>query len=382
MATDQTKSKVGVDLSRFETQISKTGFVLENSIASQLRTGGWTVISNRYYVDDHEETVREIDLVAYKATKVQDVQVYTSLIISCKKSEQNAWALLARPLDPKDPNADWWPLHAWTNDPAINYELGLQGTGKRYHDELNAGGVSEVLQLPQVEVFAFQEMDRSSGAPKNDKPIFDSITSLMKAQSYELTALPMRRKDAGPCLYQFNLLSIADTDLLRLQFDGNSVKAEPIESEHYIARYIVRKKATFSRIRFIKACGLSKHLADYDRLHVANCRWFLNQQERFYKEALKDARRTSVFAERFRTDLGWYLSYRVGRNFSANVDLTDLAVEWRKEQAAPAITAMFSNEQLEFISNDADCQLRASLALKEVYKYEGAFIFDRPEIPF
>jgi hypothetical protein len=82
-----------MDLSKLETQIGKTGFVLENRIAHELKTAGWTVISNRYYVDDSEETVREIDLVGYRVTKVQHFNVYTSLIISCKKSEANAWAL-------------------------------------------------------------------------------------------------------------------------------------------------------------------------------------------------------------------------------------------------------------------------------------------------
>ena len=54
-----------MDLAKFETQIQKTGFDLENRTAQALRTAGWTVISNKYYVDDFEESVREIDLIAY-----------------------------------------------------------------------------------------------------------------------------------------------------------------------------------------------------------------------------------------------------------------------------------------------------------------------------
>ena len=108
---------------RLPAQIAKTGFVLENRIAQLLKAAKWTVISNRYYVDDAQESVREIDLVAYQTSKVQHFDVYTTLIISCKKSETNLWALLARDINLKDPNSDWQPLHAWSNDKAITHQL-------------------------------------------------------------------------------------------------------------------------------------------------------------------------------------------------------------------------------------------------------------------
>jgi hypothetical protein len=93
-----------MELENFEKQIAKTGFPLEHKIGSLLRASGWTVINNRYYVDDQEQNVREIDLVAYKSRPVQDFRVCTTLIISCKKSEQNVWALLARKKEAYDPN--------------------------------------------------------------------------------------------------------------------------------------------------------------------------------------------------------------------------------------------------------------------------------------
>jgi hypothetical protein len=109
----------------FEDEIRKTGFVLENRVAQELKANGWTVISNKYYVDDSEETVREIDLVAYKSTRVQRFDVYTTLIISCKKSDSNAWALLARDINLKDPNSDFWPLHAQRGTADIRVAIAL-----------------------------------------------------------------------------------------------------------------------------------------------------------------------------------------------------------------------------------------------------------------
>lgn len=115
-------------------------------------------------------------------------------------------------------------------------------------------------------------MDKQTGAPRNQANIFNSLTSLMKAQSYELTSLPQRRKE--PAIYQFNLLSVVDSDLVRLHFKGTAVTATEVDSEHYIARYIIRRTPTVSRIRFLRAQAFEKTLPDYDRLHSANCKWF------------------------------------------------------------------------------------------------------------
>jgi len=156
----------------FETNIHKTGFVLENQIAQELKAANWTVISNKYYVDDAEETVREIDLVAYKTSKVQHFTVYTTLIISCKKSEANAWALLARDINLKDPNSDWWPLHVWSNDKALQFQLSNPGAARQYHEQVSQLGVAEAVATPMVEVFAFQEMSLKNGLPQNDRSIF------------------------------------------------------------------------------------------------------------------------------------------------------------------------------------------------------------------
>ena len=133
--------------------IRKTGFVLENRIASTLKQSGWTVISNKYYEDDFTSSVREIDLLAYKVSKVRQFDVYTTLLISCKKNDSNSWALLARDINLKDPNSDWWPLHAWSNDKGLQYQLAEAGCGKTYHDELAKLGVTDALSVPAVEVF-------------------------------------------------------------------------------------------------------------------------------------------------------------------------------------------------------------------------------------
>ncbi|OGT75084.1 MAG: hypothetical protein A2W76_03445 [Gammaproteobacteria bacterium RIFCSPLOWO2_12_47_11] len=370
-----------MDLKNFESEISKTGFVLENKIARLLKSNGWTVISNRYYVDDHQESVREIDIVGYRVAKVQHFDVCTTLLISCKKSESNIWALLARTIDKNDPNTDWWPLHTWTNDKALQYEISNIGFAKRYHEEMILDGLVEPLRFPEVDVFAFQEMNKVKGTPKNDSPIFNSITSLMKAQAYEQTALPNRKKT--PAIYQFNLISIIDSGLVRLKFENDNIAASSIESEHYIARYIVQKKETFSRIRFILADKFDTYIKEYESLHRKNCVYFNNLCNEFFAKSIKETKRTQVFIDIFRKRVSWFLSWQIKKNLNITVELDDLNISWRNDENIAVIAGPYTEEGEKLLNNDKLSRQKVSDALKELYRYEGKFIFSEDEyIPF
>ncbi len=46
--------------------LEKTGFGLEYTVSSILENDGWTVINNKYYIDDVQGSAREIDIIAYK----------------------------------------------------------------------------------------------------------------------------------------------------------------------------------------------------------------------------------------------------------------------------------------------------------------------------
>jgi hypothetical protein len=371
-----------LDTAKIEDQIKKTGFVLEHTLVSLLKKSNWHVINNKYYVDDYEENIREIDILAYKISKIQNISIYTTLLISCKKSESNDWALLSRDIDLKAPNNDWWPLHAWSNDKAINYKLNLKGGAKGYHEDLIERGLKHVLDLPKVEVFAFQEMDKKTGSPQNDKPIFGSITSLMKAQAYEVNSLPSRKKDAA--IYQFNLLTVVDTELVRIHFEKNEkIKAHTTDSEHYIARYIIHKEDTFARIRFIKSNKFQSYLADYDKLHKENCDWFIKTNNNFYLDILKNSDKVSILHEDFRAKLLWL--YRIFADKNNSDEFSDLSIEWLKDSNKPAIVSnSMTAEVIEKFETLSYVKKLTLEALKTVYRYEGDFIFNLPEdsIPF
>ena len=150
-------------------------------------------------------------------------------------------------------------------------------------------------------------MSKASGTPRNDKAIFSAVTSLMKAQAYELGALPKRLNK--PVVYQFNLLSVVDSDLIRLYFDGDSIETQPVNDEHYIARYIIKKQATFSRIRFMRADAFGALLPEYSALHQENCRWFDGQCGEFYLDIVKDSKRAEILIDDFRKEVRRTISW-------------------------------------------------------------------------
>jgi hypothetical protein len=346
-----------------------------------LKKAGWNVISNRYYVDDTgDETVRELDLVAYKTTKLPEFRIYTVLLLSCKKSETDAWALLSRPINVDDPNANWWPLHAWSNNKPLNFELSLPDTARRYHDAVRAAGVSDALALPAVEVFAYQEMGLHDGAPHNQKAIFQAVTSLIKAQSYEFQSLPQRSKDA--VLYQLNLLSVVDAELIRLHFEKEDIVATPITDEHYITQYIVSKRHTVARVRFIKADHLGACLPEYAKLHDANCKWAAQRHETFYKEAVKYPR-SAVFIDEFRSRVGYYLRARhKPRGKFDTFEDGDIGLDWQPSKNALAVTVgMLYDEDIEAWNNDEKVKAHVAGVLDELYRFKGPFFFSS-DIPF
>lgn len=368
-------------LAPFAEQILKTGFPLEFSVTSALRKKGWFTISNKYYIDDHDETVREIDIVAYKVTSVDGVFIYTVIVVSCKKSEGNSWVFLARPVEQGDPNRDWNPLNVWTNDKPLLYQTGLPEFNVSYYKSAQTRKVKILaLEDPEVDIFAFQEMNRQSGAPQNDRGFFSSITSLMKAQSYEIGALKSRKKDR--CLYCFSLLTVVDAEMIRLNFSENEIDVVPIKSELYVASYIVNKAQNLSRIRFVNVDDLVKCIADYDRLHRFNCSAFGEARNTFFDGIVEDIERRDVLLDDFKSAVLSRLRLRIvkDRRKSANLP-NEISIGWTKKSREVSVYLDTSEELVDFLNNDTDAVAITKSAFESVYRYAGKFVFEA-DLPF
>lgn len=352
--------------------IHNTGFELEYRISEVLRKSRWTVINNKYYVDDQQEKVREIDLVAYKMSKVSEMDIYTTLIISCKKSATKVWAFLAKNINTNDPNINWLPLSLWSNDKAVNFIRRQPKWEDSYFHRLKDFRVTNLADIPDVHIFAFQEVDGKK--PPNNGDIFDSITSLMKAQAYEIESLPQRKSNS--CVYQFNLLSVVEADMREVFFGGEEPKVRQIEEAHHVAGFIINKKQTFARVHFIHSCLLQEALKEYDRLHEGNCKILADDYEAFYQDILQDSERKDVFKEEFRNAVHYGLRYRVPESRSKEPrNLDHLWLRWNAEEQQPEMALFTADEDIEFLNGDSRARQVVEDALYRYYKYKGNFRF-------
>lgn len=368
-----------MDLTKFKDGITKTGFKLEFDISSILAAHGWTVINNKYYLDDQQASVREIDLVAYKVQRVQHFHVYTTLIISCKKNEKDVWVLLAKERDRKDPNINWLPIHAWSNDKAITYILNGQAWRDGYLSHMKDAGCISIADVPKKHIFAFQEMDKVKGSPNNDKNIFNSIVSLMKAQAYEMNAFSHRKKE--PAVYQINLISVMDTDLVRLDFSKGTIDSCLVDDEVYVAGYIIDKHQTFSKIHFINASTFNVKLAEYDKIHKSNIICFDSICNDFYTDAIKVSEKRDMFIEQVKKDLRLPIQLKIWETFNKVFYLESLGLFWDDDVETLQVMLDLKEREVEALNEDDILRGRLATTLKEHYRYAGLCRFD-VNIPF
>ncbi len=379
------------ELSRIAQTIKTTGFVLEHAVATTFRRHGWTVLSNRYYIDDHTESAREIDLIAYRVKRLGHFSYRDVLIISCKKSEENHWAFLVRDVNKRDPNIEWHPVTARSNLKSINFMMQRAGWRDGYLEHLRGQGLYEALIAPTDHQFAFQEIAKGlktleggargkKASVQNDTNIFRAVSSLMKAQAYTMATLEGR---ADPRVYMFHLLSVADTELIKLHFsDGGEIRASEIEEARHVVNYIVNKKEVFARVHFIRADQLDAVLSRYDVLFEANSAYFKDLEKDFYRNIVADRDRLEVFSDEFAKELEELLFWETDANASEAKQLANAAyLGWSESKNALAITLDLSEKRIGELNESKKVRERAGRLLKKIYRYDGPSVFDE-DIPF
>ena len=364
-----------MDLKKIAENICKTGFKLEHEIASVLRAEGWNLITNKYYLDDHEGSVREIDILAYKWKKVAGVSVYTAIIISCKKSESNNWALLSRDIEKHDPNADWTPFQGYCNNLAVSYFFEKNDWANNYYArmlKLSPG----VLESPTVDIFAFQEISKEKSTCQNDKNIFNAITSLMKSQAYEINSLKGNRHKNRSVFYQFNLISIIDSELVRVKFEGDNIEASAIESDDYISKYILNKKTSVSRIKFLTAKSFKNSIKAYSVLHNQNASLVGELDSLFFKDILQARDRAKLLLPQFKDSVKKYLwsPYYATTKEVLDVEQFDISFSARSGEAIIEIDTTLDN--ISKLNDSDSCIKAAKKILLDVYRFEGSVYFE------
>ncbi len=373
-----------MDLKNYITGIRKTGFPLEFAISEILRKHSWVVTNNKYYIDDRTNTVREIDIVANRIRKVQWCFVFTTLIISCKKDENNVWAFLSKVHRKKHPISNLYPIHIWTNDKRMKFAISEPSWKSSYFNHLSMSKKSKATKAVfglGRDIFAFQQMNSKSGAPQNDKHIFTCVESLMKAQAHELKSLSKREQT--PCFHQFNLISVVDAPLVDLHFkgiiDGSGdgecdIEATEIELADNVVSYIIDDQDTDARIRFIRKDTFEAYLEEYDELHDANAEYCDKEIDAFYKDAVNDPSKVKLLHDEFIKNLGFQIRRKLGEG--------------------PIRIFCFSGEKVKIETGLSEAEAEelhkinmvtstVANALRIVFRYDGPFEFVHKDwVPF
>ena len=366
--------------------IAQTGFMLESRVASALRERQWSVLGNRYYLDDITAVPREIDLIAYKARTVDKATVYTALIISCKKSDQNSWVFLTKTLNKLDRNIELYPVNIWSNSKIlVHLDIRKAFVSAISENILQNGLLNSMFSIDR-NVFAYQEVNLSNGTPQNDKRIYDSITTCIKAMEYERNALKARKR--APCLYQFVILNVVESRLLEYFCELDPPVVAEADHVKYLNRFIVNKADDFRIIHFVKDSHLGTFLdlmEDYHQWSIAVCSSVFDQ---YRARFLSDSGLRNLFAEEVANDLKFSIQIRA--KYALHID--DFKIDKinfssdAKNQVLVLFVGTSDEDALRKLNEDPWLRSKIAASLKERASYEGPFMFGGEEyeddIPF
>ena len=365
---------------KFIDGIKSTGFELEFIISKSLTENGWTVINNKYYIDDVQGSAREIDILAYKASLQNDIQIYTVLIISCKKNSSNSWALLAKEKNNDDPNIDWNPITMWANQKIL--KLIVENFDWKQNYISASVDLNNKLFSPQKHIFAFQELNNKKGTPQNDKAIFKSIISSMKSQDYEIGSLNKRKKQDS--IYNFNLISVVDAPLLRINYGDDDPTVERIYSDIYVGSYIINRKEKVSRVHFITAENFASYLTIYNDLHSHNIEQTSVMLESYYIGCMEDKRKVDLFIKDFnqklKLDIYWFIkSIRT----EGETEFSNITIRWDSEKscASLSVDGVWDEMEINMLNTNNEIKVKIAAILNSIYRYSGDFYFES-NVPF
>ena len=372
--------------------VGRTGFPLEHHTASLFKKEGWSIFPNKYYLDDTSGQPREIDLIAYKANVVGDITFYSAIIVSCKKSARNVFAFLTRDQSKNDPNKDLFPFRFWTNDAAMEHIVSADGFPKKMSLEL-AKKASDVWGTPEKEIFGLQELTPTTASGKstdpinsyktdNDRAFFSSISTLIKAQSYELARLPERQ--SGAHIYVFSLLTVLEGEMVEINYEKASPSVGATEKQKYIAHYIVNRNEQFTRINFVSRNFLPKIVPQYSSSHDTLVAKLTRDRDTFYKNILTDPIRTSAFIETFRDQVKDILNLYTPGILDNPIEASDIDLDWDKKHSTVVVRLWLfdkDNDKIKKLNDAERIGPQIEAVLKSVYKYAGEFRFG-VAIPF
>lgn len=343
--------------------INKTGFPTEYNVQKLLEKHGWSVISNRYYIDDQKKIEREIDLLASKNG--------VRLVISCKKSETDFWTFMT-----SQNNGVVVPVEYKTKDKIVRYFLNNEEDVFRTIISKYSGFAS-VMTLPEM-VRAFQQMVISTYKSNNDKHIYDSIITTIKAAEYE------ENHSKENALYF--MLSVFEGEMVKKDFDTGV--SSVIDDIKYVNRHYIGTDDRYYCVRFIKLDVFDRILDEYDKV-AEELPYIINDLHNEFKlDVFKKPRRWEHFwrklEHKFFHEIHEHYGYTESNFSSLATNPTSeirpyLAKSGKLHLAFKLYMFVEPSSYGQEINRDEFCRNLMAKLLKEFYGYEGKFVIENDQ---
>ncbi len=375
--------------------INHTGFPLEHYICNVLKGHHWNIISNRYYIDDVKGTEREIDIIAYKVSNIEDVEYITTLVISCKKSEENRWCFLTRDIDATDGNINWSPLHFCSTDKRLKFILERQND-QLIEKYLNNKALAHLYTF-QNQVFAFQilqkskkENDKKRGAlcVKENTDMYNSIITTIKAISSEKKSRFERYNNQSKRCYLFYALSIFDGEIIESKFENDgSQTIDFVSNIKYLNRHIVNNIDDFYIVDFTTKENFNYRLNLYDILHSANTKYLSKLLNGFYENIFQFPDRINILWKDFEDSVRFWVRYHVEKLLNVDLDAHNYRIWHSYYNDIQTLTLdiggndSLSKEQWEILNNNEELKRTIRTGLLKFFRFSGNFIFGET-LPF
>ncbi|MNH24848.1 hypothetical protein D3C79_848030 [compost metagenome] len=193
-----------------------------------------------------------------------------------------------------------------------------------------------------------------------------------------MSLLEGRQKDKKR-VYQFNLISIIDSELVRVLFDGENIESHNTQNEDYLCRYILNKEEAIARIKFTTADFFPELINDYNSLHSENKKLFAEYHEKFYADAYKTWRKSNLIKNDLLQSISPSLQharYKIDRKFDK---FSEIDIYWNEKSEVlelGLVSEGLTQELITSLNENKEIVKSTKKALSEIFHYEGDFIFE------
>ena len=366
--------------------VEMSGFDFEYFVQDIFRKEKWTVLNNRYYIDDVSNIEREIDAIAYKAIEIGDICYYTALIISCKKTKESDWVFLTQKKI-QDVNFDYSPLHIISSD--FRLKAIINNERSMIIDAIMKDEFLQKIYEGDNRVFANFQFNGRTLQLEENRRIYDSISTTIKTLEAEKESHRNSMINKKATFYCFYAISVFNNKLIEVLFEDSENKSvQEVNELKYVNRHIVYKKDQFYLVHFACKDYLADLVKVYNKVFESNTRLYSGLMASFYDDIWSYEYRVKLINGQFMGALRREISMIsiIDNTFELPSNLEIKEIDFQKTKDLLVMTVHFDpildSSTIELLNKSENAKKWIGAALKRYFKYDGTYSINQDWLPF